>query len=118
MENYNIQHDTISVVISKDNIHINNSVNIIYKEDIEDILNEYRHKYNSSIFYDFIINKRSIKSMTYEWGAHNLLHQIGLLKYCDKNLNLKYEPLYKIIPYYILGWIWFKFNDKYDLDNI
>lgn len=118
MENNEIKNNTINVIISKYNIHINNSINIIYKEDMEDILNEYRHKYNNSVFYDFIINKRSIKSMTYEWGAHNLLYQIRLCKSHTKDVNLNYKPFYKRICYYILGWIWFKFNDKYDLDNI
>ena len=73
MEN-NIQDNEINVIVSEDNIHIDNSFNIIYKEDMEDLLNEYRCKYNSSIFSNFIINKRSINSMVYDWASHNLLY--------------------------------------------
>lgn len=108
----------LKVIVSKNNIHIENSFSIIYKEDMEDILNEYRHKYNGSVFYNFIINRRSIKSMIYEWGANNLLYEIGLFKSHTKDVDLKNTPLYRRIFYYILGWIWFKFNDKYDLDNL
>ena len=113
----NIQDNEINVIVSEDNIHIDNSFNIIYKEDMEDILNEYRHKYNSSVFYNYIINKRSIKSMVYEWASHNLLYELGLFKSRTKDVDLDDEPIYKRICYYILGWIWFKFNDKYDFNE-
>lgn len=116
MEN-NIQDNKINVIVSEDNIHIDNSFNIIYKEDMEDILNEYRCKYNSSIFSNFIINKRSINSMVYEWASHNLLYELGLFKSRTKDVDLDDEPIYKRICYYILGWIWFKFNDKYDFNE-
>lgn len=103
----------LKIIIRKNVINIKNYYNIIYKEDIENILEDYRHKYNSSVFYNYIINKRSVKSMVYQWGAFNLFH---LFKYNKKkNISFKEIPLYKILIYYIFGWIWFKFNDKYDL---
>lgn len=112
-----MENNILKVIVSETNTHIDNSFRIIYKEDMEDLLNEYRHKYNSSIFSNFIINRRSIKSMVYEWAAHNLLYQLGLFKSHTKDVDLDDEPLYRRICYYVLGWIWFKFNDKYDLSK-
>lgn len=117
MEDNKLQNNILKVIVSENNTHIDNSFRIIYKEDMEDLLNEYRHKYNSSIFSNFIINRRSITSMVYEWAAHNLLYQLGLFKSHTKDVDLDDEPLYRRICYYVLGWIWFKFNDKYDLSK-
>lgn len=112
--NNNIQNN-INVIVSEDNVHIDNSYLIIYKEDMEELLTEYRYKYDNSVFYNFIINRRSIKSMVYEWAAHNLFYKLGLFKSHTKDVDLDDEPLYRRICYYVFGWIWFMFNDKYNI---
>lgn len=113
--------ENVKIIVSKDNIGVENYNNIIYKEDIETILEEYRHKYNKNTFYNYIINKRSIKSMVYQWGAINLLHLLNIYnKDNNKDNNILYmtenAPI-KTIIYYILGYIWFKYHDKYDLEH-
>ena len=55
--------------------------------------------------------------MVYEWASYNFLYDIGLFKSITKDVDLNDEPIYKRICYYILGWIWFKFNDKYDFNE-
>ena len=105
----------MNIIVTENNIHIENSYKIKYKEDMQELLEEYRHKYNKDTFYNYIINKRSIKSMCYEWAAHNLLYTLGMFKAHTKDVDLDNEPPYRIFCYYILGRIWFQFNDKYKI---
>ena len=106
--------NNISVAVTENNIHIENSYLIEYKEDMIELLEEYRRKYNSNAFYNYIINKRSIKSMTFEWDAHNLLYKLVLFKSRTKDVDIDDEKPYRIFCYYILGYVWFMFYDKYE----
>lgn len=92
--------------ITKDNIHIENSYNITkesyikkYITDIKDSVENYR--INCIVF-----QKRTIKSLTKEWIAHNVLYKLHIARSHTKSVDLNVERWYRILCYNIIYFVY------------
>lgn len=91
--------------ISDSNLHIENSYKIKNCQDMDYILNDIRKGYGNLK----ILKNRDNKSLIEEWGAHNLLYNMGLFKSHTKDVDLNY-PQSKVVSfiYKVLSCIYFK----------
>lgn len=96
MDNNNIEY-----IISEDNIRIENSYVITTEDYIELILTNLKNKISDHI----VFQKRTIKSLTKEWIAHNVLYKLHIARSHTKSVDLNIESWYRIWCYNIIYFI-------------
>ena len=96
MDNNNIEY-----IIGKDNICIKNSYTITKEGYIESILYNLKDKISDHI----VFQKRTIKSLTKEWIAHNVLYKLHIARSHTKSVDLNIEKWYRILCYNIIYWL-------------
>lgn len=104
-EEFKIKDTILEVVCSKDNINIKNSYTITKKSSIEYTLycikNSWAYREAGCIVFD----KRTIKSLTKEWIAHNVLYKLHIAQSHTKSVDLNIEKWYRILCYNIIYWL-------------
>lgn len=95
----------LDVICTKDNIHIENSY-LITKEGyikaiLENIKNSWAYKQAECI----VLDKRTVKSLTKEWIAHNVLYKLHIARSHTKSVDLNIEHWYIILGYNIIYFV-------------
>lgn len=93
--------NNIKYIISEDNIHIKNSYTITKEGYIKDILTNLKNKISDHI----VFQKRTIKSLTKEWIAHNVLYKLHIARSHTKSVDLNIERWYRILGYNIIYFV-------------
>lgn len=83
----------MSIEVSKNNIHIEDSYLINKRSDIQLVLDNIRANY--SLEYCEVL-KRTDKSLIREWCSHNILYNLHLFRNHTKDVDLNY-PQSKIV---------------------
>ena len=94
--------NNIKYIISEDNIHIENSYLITTEGYIEGILTNLKNKISDHI----VFQKRTIKSLTKEWIAHNVLYKLHIARSHTKSVDLNIEHWYIILGYNIIYFVY------------
>lgn len=99
--------DGLHLIISTNNIHIEDSYTITNPVDMRNILNDTIEFLNANhITIDTPFNHRSICSMIYEWKTHNNLYKLNIEPDRTKSTDLDYpQKWYMKIFYFLCGLI-------------
>lgn len=96
----------LKVDLSEDNVKIYKSYKLVKTEDIKAFLEKLIKKHSED---GFVITKRSLKSMIYEWKGHNLLFYLHLFRSHTTDVDLEYpQKWYMKAMWFCLGVIYFK----------
>ena len=105
MNDANNEIPVIKYNITRDNIHIENSY-ILTKEDrIKQYLINLRDSIKRFDLNCIVFQKRTIKSLTKEWIAHNVLYKLHIARSHTKSVDLNIERWYIILGYNIIYFI-------------
>lgn len=105
MSNDNAEIPVIEYYVTKNNIHIENSY-ILTKEDrIRQYLINLKDSIEIAELNCIVFQKRTIKSLTKEWIAHNVLYKLHIARSHTKSVDLNIESWYRIWCYNIIYFI-------------
>lgn len=96
-----MDNNDIKYIISENNIRIENSYTITKEGYIKNILTNLKDKISDHI----VFKKRTIKSLTREWIAHNVLYKLHIARSHTKSVDLNIEKWYRILCYNIIYWV-------------
>lgn len=103
--NENTEIPVIEYYVTKNNIHIENSY-ILTKEDrIRQYLINLRDNVESCELNCIVLYRRTIKSLTKEWIAHNVLYKLHIARSHTKSVDLNIESWYRILCYNIIYFV-------------
>lgn len=95
----------IEYYVTKNNIHIENSY-ILTKEDIiRQYLINLRDNIEDCGLNCIVFYRRTIKSLTKEWIAHNVLYKLHIARSHTKSVDLNIESWYRILCYNIIYFV-------------
>lgn len=105
MNNDNAEIPVIKYHVTKNNIHIENSY-ILTKEDrIKQYLINLRDSIEIAELNCIVFQTRTIKSLTREWIAHNVLYKLHIARSHTKSVDLNIERWYRILGYNIIYFV-------------
>lgn len=105
MNNDNAEIPVIKYNVTEDNIHIENSY-ILTKEDrIRQYIINLRDNIEIAELNCIVFQKRTIKSLTKEWIAHNVLYKLHIARSHTKSVDLNIERWYRIWCYNIIYFV-------------
>lgn len=95
----------MTIILTTDNIHIQDSFKVKYRKEMRTILDEMLIQIKEcQITMDTPFNHRSIESMVNEWLAHNNLYQLGYKVEQTGHVDLNYpQPWYITLAYWFLS---------------
>ena len=97
-----MNNSEIYYIVSKDNIHIENSYAVTDENSIEIFLINLKSEISDHI----VFQKRTIKSLTKEWIAHNVLYKLHIARSHTKSVDLNVECWYRILCYNIIYFVY------------
>ena len=96
--------DGLSIIITTNNIHIEDSYTVTNPVDMKIVLNDTIEFLNTNhITMDTPFNHRSICSMIYEWKTHNNLYKLNIEPDRTKSVDLNYPQKWYMKIFYFLG---------------
>ena len=95
----------IIIHCSKDNIQIEDSYIINKEHDIKTILYTIKIDPDAEKANCIVFQKRTIKSLTKEWIAHNVLYKLHIARSHTKSVDLNIESWYRMLCYNIIYFV-------------
>ena len=95
----------IIIHCSKDNIQIEDSYIINKEYDIKHILDVIKIDPDAEKVNCIVFQKRTIKSLTKEWIAHNVLYKLHIARSHTKSVDLNIEIWYRMLCYNIIYFV-------------
>ena len=97
--------DGLNIIITPNNIHIEDSYRVVNPVDMKHVLNDTIDFLNTNhITMDTPFNHRSICSMVSEWKTHNNLYTLNIQPERTKSIDLDWpQKWYYKLGYWILG---------------
>ena len=92
----------IIIHCSKNNIQIEDSYIINNEYDINHILDVIKIDPDAEKVNCIVFQKRTIKSLTKEWIAHNVLYKLHIARNHTGSVDLNIEPWYRLVCYDII----------------
>ena len=92
--------------ITKDNIHIENSYSITKESYIKKYITDIKNSIENYRVNCIVFQKRTIKSLTKEWIAHNVLYKLHIARSHTKSVDLNIERWYRILGYNIIYFVY------------
>ena len=91
--------------ITENNIHIENSYLLTEESRIKQYLINLRDNIECCELDCIVFHRRTIKSLTKEWIAHNVLYKLHIARSHTGSVDLNIEPWYRIVGYDIIYWL-------------
>lgn len=101
-----IYRKDIIIHCSKDNVQIEDSYIINDEYDIKTILDSIKIDPDIEKLNCIVFQKRTIKSLTKEWIAHNVLYKLHIARSYTKSVDLNIERWYRILGYNIIYFVY------------
>lgn len=104
---YHTYYDKYIIIhCSKDNVQIEDSYIIDDEYDIKHILDVIKIDPDAEKVNCIVFQKRTIKSLTKEWIAHNVLYKLHIARSHTKSVDLNIERWYRILGYNIIYFVY------------
>lgn len=95
----------IIIHCSENNVQIEDSYIINDEYDVKHILDVIKIDPDAEKVNCIVFQKRTIKSLTKEWIAHNVLYKLHIARSHTKSVDLNIERWYRILGYNIIYFV-------------
>ena len=95
--------DGLHIIISTNNIHIEDSYTVVNPVDMRIVLNDIKNYINNNLDIDTPFNHRTIKSTMHEWITHNNCYKLSLWPDRTKSVDINFPQKWYIRLLYFFG---------------